>query len=80
MGAAKIASFYDDPVKLTCDAQALHDAEYRRLVSTKTTVGWRMHRLRVHAVERLRWWRAQLAKPVQTHGDAPGVNSSLAAT
>ena len=57
MAAAKIAAFYDDPVKQACDAKALHDAEYRRSLSTDSTLGWRLHRLRLHATEQLIGWR-----------------------
>jgi 2-polyprenyl-6-methoxyphenol hydroxylase-like FAD-dependent oxidoreductase len=53
MGVAKITSFYDDPVKRASDHKALHDSEYRRAVSTETTLRWRLHRARVQAVEGL---------------------------
>lgn len=56
MSAAKISSFYDDPVKRACDDKALHDSEYRRAVSTELTVGWRLHRVRVRAIETLVGW------------------------
>ena len=57
MSAAKIATFYDDPVKSACDKRALHDSEYRRSISTETTLRWQLHRARVLAVETLRGWR-----------------------
>jgi 2-polyprenyl-6-methoxyphenol hydroxylase-like FAD-dependent oxidoreductase len=57
MGAAKIASFYDDPVKRACDDKAMHDSEYRRAVSTETTLRWRVHRGRVRVMENLHGWR-----------------------
>jgi 2-polyprenyl-6-methoxyphenol hydroxylase-like FAD-dependent oxidoreductase len=57
MNAAKIASFYDDPVKRACDAKALHDAEYRRALSTETTLRWQAHRARVRVMENLNGWR-----------------------
>jgi hypothetical protein len=60
MGRAKIASFYHDPVKVACDAKALHDAEYRRSVSTEQGLGWRVHRTRVKAMERVLAWRNRL--------------------
>jgi 2-polyprenyl-6-methoxyphenol hydroxylase-like FAD-dependent oxidoreductase len=63
MGAAKLTSFYDDPVKQACDAKTLHDAEYRRSVSTETTLGWRLHRSRVHVQERLRGWQNRVLAP-----------------
>jgi 2-polyprenyl-6-methoxyphenol hydroxylase-like FAD-dependent oxidoreductase len=53
MSAAKIATFYDDPVKRACDAKALHDSEYRRSVSTETNLRWQLHRLRVRVMEGL---------------------------
>ncbi len=60
MGADKIAQFYDDPIKRACDAKALHDAEYRRSVSTETTLRWQTHRLRVRAMEYFDAWRCGL--------------------
>jgi 2-polyprenyl-6-methoxyphenol hydroxylase-like FAD-dependent oxidoreductase len=57
MSATKIATFYDDPVKRACDDKALHDSEYRRLVSTETTPGWRLHRARIRVVDGLHGWR-----------------------
>jgi 2-polyprenyl-6-methoxyphenol hydroxylase-like FAD-dependent oxidoreductase len=57
MSAAKITTFYDDPVKLACDHKAMHDSEYRRSLSTETTFGWQLHRARVRVMERLTGWR-----------------------
>lgn len=53
MAASKISTFYNDPVKQACDNKAMHDSEYRRRVSTETTLGWRMHRARVGVMQRL---------------------------
>jgi hypothetical protein len=55
--------YLHDAVKAACDARVPHDAEYRRLFSTKTTLGWRLHRARVDAVERVRGWRSQTSRP-----------------
>jgi 2-polyprenyl-6-methoxyphenol hydroxylase-like FAD-dependent oxidoreductase len=41
MGADKIASFYDDPVKTTCDAWSMAKAFSFRAVSIDTTPYWR---------------------------------------
>lgn len=57
MSAGKLASFYQDSHKQACDAKALHDSEYRRRVSTELSLGWRMHRARVHTMERLQAMR-----------------------
>jgi 2-polyprenyl-6-methoxyphenol hydroxylase-like FAD-dependent oxidoreductase len=57
MGAAKIATFYDDPVKRACDDKTMHDSEYRRSVSTETSLSWQLHRYRVGMTERLKGWR-----------------------
>lgn len=57
MAAAKIAQFYDDPIKQACDAKAMHDAEYRRSVSTNTSLPWHIHRLRVDLMQHLSTWR-----------------------
>lgn len=70
MGVDKIATFYDDPVKRACDAKALHDSEYRRSVSTETTLGWRLHRARVRAVFRLSRASNRAAKPQHPRIDA----------
>jgi hypothetical protein len=53
MSAAKISTFYDDPIKRACDNKALRDSEYRRTVSTELTLAWRLHRLRVQGVAEL---------------------------
>jgi 2-polyprenyl-6-methoxyphenol hydroxylase-like FAD-dependent oxidoreductase len=57
MQAAKITEFYHDSIKKTCDAKALHDATYRRRVSTETTLRWGAHRLRMNMLDRLRGLR-----------------------
>jgi 2-polyprenyl-6-methoxyphenol hydroxylase-like FAD-dependent oxidoreductase len=44
MDAAKIASFYDDPVKAAMDAQALGMAGYRRAFTVDTRLAWRARR------------------------------------
>lgn len=74
-GSAKIAEFYRDPVKLACDAKALHDSEYRRGVSTEIGMRWNIHRARVHAMERITAWRhrlpaAQHPRIAEQHGAA----------
>jgi 2-polyprenyl-6-methoxyphenol hydroxylase-like FAD-dependent oxidoreductase len=56
MAAGKIAAFYHDPVKRTCDAKALHDSEYRRSLSTDMSPRWRMHRTRVKVTEQIQAW------------------------
>jgi hypothetical protein len=60
MGAEKIATFYDDPVKRAFDAKALHDSEYRRAVCTEMTPSWRLHRTRVRAQETIWGWRRRI--------------------
>jgi hypothetical protein len=65
MGAEKIAAFYRDPVKQACDAKALHDSEYRRSVSTDTSLRWHIHRARVRVMERIQAWRHRL--PTASH-------------
>lgn len=80
MGAEKIAAFYDDPVKRACDAKALHDAEYRRAVSTETGLRWMLHRTRLGAMQRIMSWmnRADAAKVnPRLNADAGKVNPRL---
>ena len=60
MDRTKVAAFYHDPVKVACDAKALHDAEYRRSLSTEQGLRWRLHRARVGATERVHAWRHRL--------------------
>lgn len=79
MSAAKLASFYEDPVKRACDAKALHDAGYRRAVSTEPGLGWRVHRARVAAQERARTWLFRAGGPAASHAGAMPGTDSLAA-
>lgn len=77
MSAAKIATFYDDPVKRACDDKAMHDSEYRRAVSIETTVGWRLHRARVRATEGLHLGRNRKLGASQPRIDPKGSEPSL---
>ena len=45
MNAAKIAPFYDDPVKRACDAHSLAKAFHLRAISTEVSPQWRVRRL-----------------------------------
>ncbi len=45
MGADKIAAFYDDPVKLACEAFCRDKAFFLRALSTETGVTWQARRL-----------------------------------
>jgi len=54
MSAAKIAAYYRDPEKLTCDAKASHAANYRRNSTVGRGMGWAIHRRRVLLQRRLR--------------------------
>ena len=49
-----LLKFYHDPDKVSVDRQALHDATYRRAVSTQTSLRWQVHRKRVEVVDALR--------------------------
>lgn len=80
MDRAKITAFYDDPCKCACDAQAAHDAEYRRSVSTETGLRWSFHRQQVYVRRRLRAWAMQqvimVRKPLGGFGiDQPVLHS-----
>ena len=44
MTAAKIATFYDDPVKQAMDEHGLHMADFRRSLTIDTDLRWRAHR------------------------------------
>lgn len=79
MGVSKLSSFYDDPVKRACDAKALHDAEYRRAVSTELGLGWSVHRSRVQATERVKaWWNGPRKMPSVVQASAGHTDASLA--
>ena len=78
MSAAKITTFYDDPVKQACDEKALHDWEYRRSVSTETTLAWSLHRARVRAFERLNGWRNRALAASHPRIDTNSASASLA--
>jgi 2-polyprenyl-6-methoxyphenol hydroxylase-like FAD-dependent oxidoreductase len=49
MGAEKIASYYDDARKITCDDSSLRDAEYRRRFITERSLRWSIHRASSYA-------------------------------
>jgi 2-polyprenyl-6-methoxyphenol hydroxylase-like FAD-dependent oxidoreductase len=49
MSAEKIASYYHDSRKTTCDDASLRDAEYRRRFITDRTLRWRIHRASSYA-------------------------------
>jgi 2-polyprenyl-6-methoxyphenol hydroxylase-like FAD-dependent oxidoreductase len=82
MQAAKIAEFYEDSIKKACDAKALHDATYRRLLSTETTMRWQAHRLRMNVLDRLRGLRRRggLAHPRITVLEAEGSRKDRTST
>jgi 2-polyprenyl-6-methoxyphenol hydroxylase-like FAD-dependent oxidoreductase len=72
MAVDKVKQFYRDPIKMASDAEALHDAHYRRLGSTETGLQWRLHRLRVHAVQRLgHWWNGDAPAEIPSDDDPP---------
>jgi 2-polyprenyl-6-methoxyphenol hydroxylase-like FAD-dependent oxidoreductase len=49
----RIEEYYADSLRTAADAKALHDARYRRAARTETSMGWRMHRWRVHQQHRV---------------------------
>ena len=82
MGADKIASFYDDPVKTACDAWSIAKAFSFRAVSIDTTPYWRVQRwarfLSWLGKGILRRTRARLgaATPIRAHSSSPSSSSS----
>jgi 2-polyprenyl-6-methoxyphenol hydroxylase-like FAD-dependent oxidoreductase len=68
MGRTKIAAFYDDPVKCACDAQSMHDAEYRRSVTIEPGLRWSIHRMQVHARRLVRAWAARRMQAFKAAG------------
>ncbi len=75
--ARRIAQFYNDPVKRTCDAEALRIAEYRRSISTDASLSWRLYRVSVHSYRTLRGRIAQVGRNGPTAGasEAPVMDS-----
>ncbi|HEY7185379.1 MAG TPA: FAD-dependent monooxygenase [Vicinamibacterales bacterium] len=49
MRAEKMASYYNDPRKTTCDDASLQAAEYRRQFITDRSLRWRVHRASSYA-------------------------------
>jgi 2-polyprenyl-6-methoxyphenol hydroxylase-like FAD-dependent oxidoreductase len=77
MGADKIASFYDDPVKQACDAMSIRKAFQLRSLSTDSGLGWRAQRLARFAVRSgqglTRRWRRRLVSSARAAvAAAPG--------
>lgn len=77
MGAVKISTFYDDPIKRACDAKALHDAEYRRASSTETSLPWVAHRARVRLTEQVQAWLHRPPSPPHPRINSAGPETSL---
>jgi len=48
MVASKLRDYYEDARKRSCDEQSLTWAEHRRNISTRTSLRWRIHRLRTY--------------------------------
>ncbi|WP_445488864.1 FAD-dependent monooxygenase [Rhodopseudomonas sp. RCAM05734] len=44
MGAEKIAAFYDDPIKTSCDARSLAKAHHLRSLTLSNSLAWRAQR------------------------------------
>lgn len=63
MGEDKIASFYDDPVKMACDAWSLEKAYSFRSVSIEEGLRWRMKR----GARFLRWGGSGLLRRAGLH-------------
>jgi len=82
MGADKIASFYDDRVKMACDAWSMAKAFSFRAVSIDTTPYWRAQRwarflswLGKGILRRIRG-RLGAATPIRTHSSSASSSSS----
>ena len=62
MGVEKIAGFYEDPVKVACDAASLSKAFYLRALSTDSGLSWRVRRwARSFARSGIGAWRRAVA-------------------
>ncbi|MBS0638319.1 MAG: FAD-dependent monooxygenase [Proteobacteria bacterium] len=85
-----IEQFYDDPVKMSSDAKALHDSRYRRLHATQPGFSWALHRQQVHLRRRVHGWalrqklalrtmRERVAAPSADAGDELASGEGVAA-
>ena len=77
MKLEKINQFYDDPIKRSCDAEALRVADYRRAVTVETGVRWKLHRQRV-ALQNQLLRLAQRRKSPQGGSAISGAGASMA--
>jgi hypothetical protein len=75
ISAARLREFYHDPAKRNVDRQALHDASYRRAVSTQTSLRWQVHRKRVEVADHLRsiWMKLPPSIGMLHAGDRTGL-------
>jgi len=75
MGADKVAAFYDDPLKLACEAFSRDKAFFLRALSTETNALWQAQRLvRFTAsagIGALRKLRARLGAAERGHSSTP---------
>lgn len=72
MDVGKIAAFYKDPIKRCYDAEAVRVANYRRAVTTESSLSWKLHRHRVWLQNRVRLalGRRQRAYQINAHHSA----------
>lgn len=81
MDAQKIGAFYKDPIKRCCDAEALRVANYRRALTTESSLSWKIHRRRVLWQKRLALalgWRKHRS-PINVHHDGETVRAGAPA-
>lgn len=53
--------FYQDPIKVAVDQEAMRGAEYRRKLATETGMRWKLHRSRVKVQQAVRRWTGRKA-------------------
>jgi 2-polyprenyl-6-methoxyphenol hydroxylase-like FAD-dependent oxidoreductase len=79
MTAAKIGEFYDDPIKLACDAWCSRLAEYGRSFATDGSPMWRARRWKAFLSPQLRGWnkRSTTRQGGPVAGRAPVIATRL---
>jgi len=64
MSTAKLASFYNDPLKTSLDAQATHAADYARRFATDHSFSWDLRRIKTVLQSRFNIMEAALAERI----------------
>ena len=53
MSETKLAGYHSDAARAAASAKSVHDAQYMKARRTGTSLGWRLHRLRLQVQGRM---------------------------